>query len=133
MAAASKRLRIAVLYGGRSSEHEVSVMSATNVMAALDPGKYDAVPVFVTREGRWFLGGAEGGVLKKPDAGTEVCLVPGGQGRMVAIPADGAPHEEDHSEEPDGEMNEDVNRDKAGLVDGRIEDQKVRVAGPRRT
>ena len=57
MADPSKRLRIAVLYGGRSAEHEVSLMSATNVMRALDPTKYDAVPIFVTREGEWFLCG----------------------------------------------------------------------------
>jgi len=86
------RLRIAVLYGGRSAEHDVSVMSATNVMAALDPAKYDAVPVFVTREGRWLLGDFEGGVLTRPSAGTEVSLLPGGKGRLMAIPPDGAPH-----------------------------------------
>lgn len=89
----SNRLRIAVLYGGRSAEHDVSVMSATNVMRALDPARYDAVPVFITREGRWLLGGFEGGALAKPSGGTEVCLVPGGGGRVLAIPADGAPHE----------------------------------------
>lgn len=38
--------------GSRSSEHDVSVVSATNVMRALDPQKYDALPV-ITREGRW--------------------------------------------------------------------------------
>ncbi len=49
----SNRLRIGVLFGGRSAEHDVSVLSATNVMRALDPGKYEAVPVFVTRQGQW--------------------------------------------------------------------------------
>jgi D-alanine-D-alanine ligase len=93
MADPSKRLRIAVLYGGRSAEHEVSLMSATNVMRALDPTKYDAVPIFVTREGKWFFGGFEDGLLSSPSVGTEVCLLPGGEGRMLAIPADGAPHE----------------------------------------
>jgi D-alanine-D-alanine ligase len=68
-------------------------MSATNVMHALDPAKYDAVPVFVTREGKWLFGGFENGTLTKPSHGTEVCLVPGGEGRMLAIAADGAPHE----------------------------------------
>jgi D-alanine-D-alanine ligase len=93
MADPSKRLRIAVLYGGRSAEHEVSLMSATNVMRALDPTKYDAVPIFVTREGKWFFGGFEDGLLSSPSVGTEVCLLPGGEGRMLAIPADGAPRE----------------------------------------
>ncbi|TIT07569.1 MAG: D-alanine--D-alanine ligase A, partial [Mesorhizobium sp.] len=55
MVVTANRLRIAVLFGGRSAEHEVSVLSATNVMRALEPAKYDAVPIFVTREGKWLL------------------------------------------------------------------------------
>ncbi len=62
-------------------------------MRALDPARYDAVPVFVTREGQWLLASYEDGVLAKPSDGTELSLVPGGQGRVVAIPAEGAPHE----------------------------------------
>jgi D-alanine-D-alanine ligase len=87
------KLRIAVLFGGRSAEHDVSVMSATNVMRTLEPAKYDAVPVFVTREGQWLLARFEDGALARPSAGTEVCLVPGGLGRMIALPTDGAPYE----------------------------------------
>ncbi|UVC16003.1 D-alanine--D-alanine ligase family protein [Mesorhizobium onobrychidis] len=93
MADTSKRLRIAVLFGGRSAEHDVSVLSATNILRALEPAKYDAVPIFVTREGQWLLSSLEGGTLAKPSSGTEVCLVPGGQGRMMAIPTHGAAHE----------------------------------------
>ena len=89
----SNRLRIAVLFGGRSAEHDVSVLSATNVMGALDPAKYDAVPVFITRDGVWLLTRFAGGRLETPSAGTEICLLPGGKGRMMAFPADGAPHE----------------------------------------
>jgi D-alanine-D-alanine ligase len=89
----SNRLRIAVLFGGRSAEHDVSVLSATNVMRALEPAKYDAVAIYITRDGRWLLSSFENGTLEKPSAGMEVCLVPGGQGRMMAIPADGVPHE----------------------------------------
>jgi D-alanine-D-alanine ligase len=93
MADTSNRLRIAVLFGGRSAEHDVSVLSATNIMPALEPAKYDAVPVFVTRQGQWLLSSFEDGTLAKPSSGTEVCLVPGGQGRMMAIPTNSAPHE----------------------------------------
>jgi D-alanine-D-alanine ligase len=93
MATSSTRLRVAVLFGGRSAEHDVSVLSATNVMRALEPAKYDAVPVFVTREGRWLLSSFHDGTLTKPLDGTEVCLVPGGQGRMMAIPTSGAAYE----------------------------------------
>ena len=46
----SSRLRVAVLFGGRSPEHDVSILSATNVVNALDPDRYDVLPVFVTKE-----------------------------------------------------------------------------------
>jgi D-alanine-D-alanine ligase len=45
--------RVAVLFGGRSGEHEVSVVSARSVMAALDPGRWDVVPIAITRGGAW--------------------------------------------------------------------------------
>ena len=83
------RLRIAVLFGGRSSEHDVSVMSGTNVMRALDPQKYDALPIFVTREGRWLQSRFGDGELDRPSTGAEICLVPGGHGRFLTIGPDG--------------------------------------------
>jgi len=79
------RLRIAVLFGGRSSEHEVSIMSATNVVAALSPAKYDVVPVFISREGRWLLSAFSGGVLATPEDGTELVLPAGGRGRALGL------------------------------------------------
>lgn len=93
MADNSSRLRIAVLFGGRSSEHDVSVLSATNVMRALDPAKYDAVPIFITKEGQWLLGGFENGALARPASGTEISLVPGGQGRLLTLAPDGTSRE----------------------------------------
>ena len=53
------RIRVAVLMGGRSSEHEVSLASAQSVLAALDPEQYEAVTVEISREGRWELGRGE--------------------------------------------------------------------------
>ena len=47
------RLRVAILYGGRSGEHEVSIRSAESIMAALDPARYEIVRLFITKEGRW--------------------------------------------------------------------------------
>jgi D-alanine-D-alanine ligase len=47
------RIRVAVVFGGRSSEHGVSVVSAGSVLAALDPAKYDVVTIGITPEGRW--------------------------------------------------------------------------------
>ncbi len=49
----TKRLRVGILFGGRSAEHEVSVVSAQGVMAALDGERYQAVPMGVTRQGTW--------------------------------------------------------------------------------
>ncbi len=89
----SDRLRIAVLFGGRSPEHDVSVLSAANVVRALDREKYEAVPVFITRAGLWLLSGFEGNALATPSAGTEICFVPGGRGRAIALPANGAAYE----------------------------------------
>ncbi|OFV96821.1 MAG: D-alanine--D-alanine ligase A [Acidobacteria bacterium RIFCSPLOWO2_02_FULL_61_28] len=51
-----KKLRVAVLFGGRSAEHEVSLQSARNVIAAADPRKYEIVPIEITKEGRWRAG-----------------------------------------------------------------------------
>ena len=93
MPLSNNRLRIGVVFGGRSAEHDVSVLSATNVMAALDPAKYDAVPIFITREGKWLLSGYANGVLEQPVSGTEVCLMPGGEGRMIALEGDGRARE----------------------------------------
>lgn len=47
------KLRVAVLYGGRSGEHEISVRSAKAILENLDPEKYDAVPYFIGKDGKW--------------------------------------------------------------------------------
>jgi D-alanine-D-alanine ligase len=48
-----KRLRVGVLFGGRSGEHEVSLLSAASVLKAIDREKFDVVPIGITKEGRW--------------------------------------------------------------------------------
>jgi D-alanine-D-alanine ligase len=48
-----RKLRVAVVFGGRSGEHEVSLVSATSVIQALDPHRYEVVPVGISRDGRW--------------------------------------------------------------------------------
>ncbi len=47
------KLRVGVLFGGRSGEHEVSLLSAASVLNAIDKNKYDVVPIAITKEGRW--------------------------------------------------------------------------------
>jgi len=79
----NKRLRIGVLFGGRSAEHEVSILSARNVIAALDPERFEAVPIGITRDGRWLLQSTERLLRDKGDprlaridaAGPNVSLV----------------------------------------------------------
>ena len=53
-------MRVAVLAGGRSSEHEISLASAASVVEALDPERYDVVRLEIDREGRWALPSAPG-------------------------------------------------------------------------
>jgi D-alanine-D-alanine ligase len=57
----SERVRVAVILGGRSSEHDISLASARSVLDALDPERYDTVTVEVGRDGRWELGPGTGG------------------------------------------------------------------------
>jgi len=75
---AKKRLRIGVLFGGRSGEHEVSLASAASVIRALDPEKYEAVPIGITKDGRWLVG--TGAVKMLPEVLKS--------GERVILPAD---------------------------------------------
>src|SRR5579872_266322 len=52
---AEQKIRVAVLFGGRSGEHEISLRSALTVMSAMDPARYEVVPIGIDRDGRWFL------------------------------------------------------------------------------
>lgn len=52
------KTNIGVFFGGRSTEHEISVISASQAMHAIDTDKYDITPVYITKEGRWFTGDA---------------------------------------------------------------------------
>jgi D-alanine-D-alanine ligase len=51
------KLRVGVIYGGRSGEHEVSIASAASIFKHLDPAKYEAVPIKIGKDGRWALAG----------------------------------------------------------------------------
>ncbi len=56
--AGKQRVRVGVIFGGRSGEHEVSLMSARSIMDALDKEKYEVVPIGIDREGQWLAGDA---------------------------------------------------------------------------
>jgi D-alanine-D-alanine ligase len=68
----SARVRVAVLAGGRSSEHDISVASARSVIAALDPERYETVVVEIDRAGRWELASGE---REFPEASVETLPV----------------------------------------------------------
>jgi D-alanine-D-alanine ligase len=52
-----KKLRVGILFGGRSGEHEVSLLSASSVLQAIDKERYEVVPIGITKEGRWVTAG----------------------------------------------------------------------------
>lgn len=62
-------------------------------MQALDPAKYDAVPIYITRAGRWLESRFENGRLSRPETGDDICFVPGGGGRLVAFAPGGIARE----------------------------------------
>ncbi|TMA60634.1 MAG: D-alanine--D-alanine ligase, partial [Deltaproteobacteria bacterium] len=80
-----KRLRVAVVYGGRSGEHEVSLRSAAAVIANLDPERYEVVPVAIGKEGSWRTGPESLEVLER--AQRELAPIPP-HGHEVTLPPD---------------------------------------------
>src|SRR6266536_1684355 len=52
-----KKLRVGILFGGRSGEHEISLLSAASVFKAIDKNKCEVVPIGITKEGRWVTSG----------------------------------------------------------------------------
>jgi D-alanine-D-alanine ligase len=75
----SRRLRVALLAGGRSSEHDISLLSARSVLEALDPERYEVVNVAIARDGRWQI---ESGV--RPQLGAD----PGSPAETLPVPAE---------------------------------------------
>jgi len=59
-----KKIRIGVIFGGRSGEHEVSLVSATSIIDALNKDKYEVVPIGITQDGRWISSGESLKLLK---------------------------------------------------------------------
>src|SRR5215470_14254585 len=54
---APHRLRVGIVFGGQSGEHEVSLAGAASVMAAIDRSRFDVVPIGIAKDGRWLVGG----------------------------------------------------------------------------
>ncbi len=51
-----RKLRVGVIFGGRSGEHEISLMSARSVLSVLDPLRYEVIQIGITQEGSWLTG-----------------------------------------------------------------------------
>src|SRR6185436_5918746 len=93
------RMRVGVLYGGRSGEHEISLRSAATVVAALDPARYDVVPIAIGKDGRWrtgieslrLLDDAQRDLKAIPDHGIEVTTAPEPTRRALVPLGTGAP------------------------------------------
>ncbi|GLZ79913.1 D-alanine--D-alanine ligase [Actinorhabdospora filicis] len=81
-----RKIRVAVIFGGRSGEHPISCVSAGNVFEALDPGEFEVVPIGITREGRWVL--ADGDPTRLAIAGRVLPEVTDATGEAVALAAD---------------------------------------------
>ena len=83
----ARRLRVAILAGGRSSEHEISLASARSVVGSLDPDRYEVAEVAIGRDGRWAL--ASGNERKALEAGgdspAETLPVPAESGTLEAL------------------------------------------------
>ncbi len=82
------KIRIGVVFGGRSGEHEVSVLSARSVINGLDPNKYEVVPLGITREGKWLppvkaTAALEAGVVN--GNGTTLAVLPGGEQALTTL------------------------------------------------
>jgi D-alanine-D-alanine ligase len=65
----ARKIRVGVIFGGRSGEHEVSLASARSVMSAMDKEKYEIVPIGITKEGRWIASGDPLMALEAGDVG----------------------------------------------------------------
>jgi D-alanine-D-alanine ligase len=84
------RLRIGVLFGGRSTEHEVSILSARSIIGAMDPERFEAVPLYIDKNGRWLVGGSLKQLVSADTAGDYVYLPPDPTQRSL-VPARNAP------------------------------------------
>jgi len=89
MTTEKKRLRVGVIFGGRSGEHEVSLVSAASVIRALDPEKYEAVPIGISKEGRWLVGSSAQKLLPEVLRTGRSVMLPADPGAAALVPLDG--------------------------------------------
>ena len=87
------KIRVGLIFGGRSGEHEVSLMSARSVMKAIDRDKYEVIPIGITKAGKWIAGGdplkALAGETLNDVAEATLLGDPGHRALMQVTPASG--------------------------------------------
>src|SRR5215207_9357763 len=94
-----RRIRVAVVFGGRSSEHAISCVTAGSVLRAIDPQRYEVVPIGITPKGRWVLVPADpdrlaitdGRLPEVPDDGGTVVLPSSAGAAEIVVSEAGAP------------------------------------------
>jgi D-alanine-D-alanine ligase len=92
----TETIRVAVLYGGRSGEHEVSLQSAASVLRHLDQGRFEVIPVSIDKAGRWQhqsldrVMAENGPALPIPADAPEIRLAAGPDGRGLLVPVEGS-------------------------------------------
>lgn len=82
----ARKIRVAVLFGGRSAEHEVSLQSARSILEAIDRNKYDVVPIAIDKAGRWYLNDASRLLLNADDPKL-ITLNNGSRDLVALVPA----------------------------------------------
>ncbi len=75
-----KRLRVGVVFGGRSGEHEISLLSAASILKAIDRKKYDVVEIGISKQGRWLGGGEAQALLSAPAGALQIEASAGASG-----------------------------------------------------
>jgi D-alanine-D-alanine ligase len=83
-----KKLRVGVIFGGRSGEHEISIRSAGAVIEAIDHRKYEVVPIAITKEGKWLPPAAAAGLLPDKSRGLLNSSIATGQSGDIALLGD---------------------------------------------
>jgi D-alanine-D-alanine ligase len=89
----TRKIRVGILFGGKSAEHEVSLQSAKNIVDAIDKEKYEVVLIGIDKQGRWFLNEASSFILhadnpkliKLNKANDDVALIPGRSGEQQLV------------------------------------------------
>jgi len=83
-------VRVAVVFGGRSTEHAISCVSAGSILDALDPDEFEAVPVGITRDGQWVL--TDGSASGLAIADRQLPEITAASGTAVVLPGDPTAH-----------------------------------------